>query len=291
MLYQRLLLILSLIAACMFPRLEATSIRIVGADLLGGVIREALLAEAQKQGWDLAVDFSGSLSGQSAWERGEADIAILAVPEGAAPLTAARIVPLAFEAVGLAVHESNPIQEVSLATLAGMFGAGGEDFSRWGRLGASGSWQDRQIGLNAVRNRQLLSLEIFRARVLGPRDLANNISYWEAPDRILRHLATTPPDVGLLPAGTPLPSGVRFLFIRGEEGASPFRPTAQAVFYGDYPLQLPYYMYIRETSAAAHEVIAFLLGDAMAERLRKAHYMALPETERRQLVAEFAAEE
>jgi len=284
MLYQPLLLLLALIAAFSVSRLDAAPVRVVGSDLLGGAIRDTLLAEAKKQGWDLSVDFTGSLGGQSALEGGKADIAILAIPEGAAS-------PSAVHVVALAVHESNPIQEVSFATLAGLFGSGGEDFSRWGKLGATGSWQERQVSLNAVRNRQLLSLEIFRARVLGPRDLTGNVTYWEAPDRLLLHLATTPPDIALLPAGVSMPSGVRFLFIREEEGAASFRPTAQAVFYGDYPLQLPYFMYIRETSAPAREVIAFLLSDAVAEVLQKAHYMPLPETERRQFLAEFAAGE
>ena len=74
--------------------------------------------------------------------------------------------PFAYDVAVIAVNESNPINDISLASLGGIFGSNEEfNYNSWGDLGLSG-WGSRSIKALAGQNDESISLELFKFSVL-----------------------------------------------------------------------------------------------------------------------------
>lgn len=260
--------------------------RLVGADLFGAVLEESLATEAATQGWDLEIAFGGTVGGSDALAAGEASIAILAAPGGKESLDPRfRAWPLAFEMTALVVHPDNPVGQLTWSQVADVF-AIGDDFNRWGRLGGVGVWENRPLRLHALRNPQSLSLEVLKARVLEPREISEKIRYWDSSEELLAYVAQTADALGLV-SSLGEGAGVKVLALSPEGSGVPYRPSPAALLYGDYPLNLAYFLAIgpnptEETLAVARH----LLGGAVAEVLDDAGYVPVPSNERRQFVLE-----
>ena len=132
---------LSLIATA-----QAEEIRIAVSDLLADYIREPLQVYGTENGITLVVDSIGSLPALDRLRSDEIDLAIVAVPEGdELPRDEFDIYPFAYDVAVLVVNDSNPIDEISIAQLGGIFGSNEEfNLKTWGELGLSG-WGSRNI--------------------------------------------------------------------------------------------------------------------------------------------------
>lgn len=272
-------------AVCAAPAFLHGQVRIVGSDLLGKPLEAVLATEAENRGWTIEIDFSGSLAGTTAMREGTANLAILALPEGAGSLSIpAQSWPLAFEAVEFVVHPDNPVREVDFTQLANMFGVGA-DASRWGLLGATGNWENRPLRLHALRNSSSLALEIFRIKVLGDREWSESITYWDDREALLRYVGNTPEAVALVSAGASA-GRARALSVAVNAETGAFAPSATALLYGDYSLALGYFLVVgSNASEDALAVARFLLGDTVATTLAGT-YVPTPESERRQFIIE-----
>lgn len=260
-----------------------SSLRMGGADLLGEVIKPLLEAAKAERGWPLDFDFSGSLIGERSLLSGEMDLVILALPLDNPPKGDFRSWPLAFEVTSVVVNELNPVKELKLEQLRKIFAqsASGENETLWSALGADGTWASRQVNLHAVRQREHLNLELFRAIVLGPREMKTGVRYWSSPEKMLAAIAEDTTALGLLPVEENHPQ-VRSLFLSVGEGNQAYNPTPQSVFYGDYPLRLSFYLVApNKQNPVLSEIERFLFSEEVAEALRAAGYQPLPETERR----------
>jgi len=259
------------------------SVRVVGSDLLGAAIRPALETAAEAGGWSLEFDFSGSLASETALQEGSADIAILALPRDNPPREGFQSWPMAFEVTTLVVHESNPIQELSLEQVRKLFAEpSGESELNWGAVGGEGPWSARPVTLHAVRERNHLDLELFRSTVLGPREMRVNVRYWDSDAEMLEQIGEDSTALGICAEEEVHPQ-VRSLFLALRSDSQAYNATPQSVYYGDYPLRLAFYAVVPEgASADVAEVVRFLFSEEMAAVLEKAGYVPVPETERRQ---------
>lgn len=260
-----------------------TPVRLAGSDLLGGALEPILEAAAEPRGWELSFAFKGSLEATAALEAGDADVIFLALPQDNPPTEGVRSWPLAFEVTIVVVNENNPIQELSLADLRTLFAdSGGNEEVKWGAVAAESSWSTRPVNLHAVRQRDHLNLELFRALVLGPRDMRVNVRYWDSAATMLDQIAEDSTALGLVPLEEHHPQ-LRPLFLSLDAETQAYNATPQSVFYGDYPLRLGFYVVVRDNaSPAVAEVLRFLFSDDVAAGLEAAGYMPVPETERRQ---------
>ena len=76
-------------------------------------------------------------AGARAFAQNEIDIAIIAVPVGKeVPRDEFRIYPFAYDVAIIAVNSNNPLTELSLSDLAGIYGSNEKlQFQHWGDLG------------------------------------------------------------------------------------------------------------------------------------------------------------
>jgi ABC-type phosphate transport system substrate-binding protein len=282
-----LLLPLALIATA-----QAEEIRIAASDLLAEHIKAPLKAYGAENDATFVVDSIGSLPALDRLRSDEIDLAIIAVPEGdQVPRDEFSIYAFAYDAAVLVVNQSNPIDEISVASLGGIFGSNEElNLNTWGELGLSG-WGNRSIKAIAGTSDESIALElfkysIFKGGVMKPR--VSMVKDTEIED-LLRSDAASIAILSRMPENRQIK--VLMVSSGGDTYAPAFGPTDDNVHYGDYPIRLAFYIvYNLRDDSKLRPVIRELLDDEVAASLRANHLIALPDTVRRNILIEFDLE-
>ncbi|WP_308983713.1 PstS family phosphate ABC transporter substrate-binding protein [Thalassobacterium sedimentorum] len=271
---------------------QAEEIRIAASDLLAEYIQTPLDAYGDEQEVEFVIDSIGSIPALDRLRADEIDLAIIAVPEGSeVPREEFSIYPFAYDAAVVAVNESNPIDEISLSHLGGIFGANEEfNFNTWGDLGLSG-WGNRNIKPIAGTSEESITLELFKYSVFkgGAMKASVGMAKNSEVEDILR---TDAASIAIL-SRMPKMSSVKVLMVSSgaDSDAPAFGPTDDNVHYGDYPIRLAFYIaFNQRNETRLRAVIRELLDDQVAESLRSHDLIALPDTVRRKLLIDLDLE-
>jgi ABC-type phosphate transport system substrate-binding protein len=272
-----------LLAAAVALPASAEEIRIAASDLLADYIEEPLQAYGDEHSIEFKIDSIGSLPALDRLRADEIDLAIIAVPEDTdVPRDEFRIYPFAYDIAVVAVNESNPINEISMSRLGGIFGSDEEfNYTSWGDLGLSG-WGNRSIKALAGQTDESISLELFKSSVLRGGQMKTTVA--EVKDSEIEGLLMfDAASIAILPR-LPKSKKVKALMISTESDGPAFGPTDDNVHYGDYPIRLAFYaVYNGRDEARVKEVLRALMSDEVANELRENYLVALPDTVRRKL--------
>ena len=282
-----LLLPLSLVATA-----QAEEIRIAVSDLLADYILAPLKVYGAENDTTFVVDSIGSLPALNRLRSDEIDLAIVAVPEGdEVPRDEFNIYPFAYDVAVIVVNNSNPIDEISVARLGGIFGSNEElNLNTWGELGLSG-WGSRNIKALAGTNDKSIALELFKHSIFKGGGLKPNVSIvkdTEIEDLIGSDVAS----IAIL-SRMPENSNIKVLMVSsGDDTYAPaFGPTDDNVYYGDYPIRLAFYiLYNTRDDVKLRSTIRELLNDEVATSLRANDFIALPDTLRRKFLIDLDLE-
>ena len=282
-----LLLPLSLIATA-----QAEEIRIAVSDLLADHILAPLKVYGAENDTTFVVDSIGSLPALDRLRSDEIDLAIVALPEGdEVPRDEFNIYPFAYDVAVIVVNDSNPIDEISVARLGGIFGSNEElNLNTWGELGLSG-WESRNIKALAGINDKSIALELFKHSIFKGGGLKPNVSVvkdTEIEDLIGSDVAS----IAIL-SRVPENSNIKVLMVSssGDTYAPAFGPTDDNVHYGDYPIRLSFYiLYNARDDVKVRSTIRELLNDEVATSLRANDFIALPDTLRRKFLIDLDLE-
>tara|TARA_B110000285_G_scaffold112533_1_gene127719 strand:+ start:572 stop:1438 length:867 start_codon:yes stop_codon:yes gene_type:complete len=273
--------LLFLLAAAAVSSASARQVRIAASDLLADFITEPLQAHGEEHSIEFKVDSIGSLPALERLRSDEIDLAIIAVPEDTdVPRDEFRVFPFAYDIAVIAVNQSNPINEISLASLGGIFGSNEEyNYTTWGDLGLSG-WGSRSIKTVVGQNNKSISLELFKYSVLRGGHMKTTVAAVKDSE-VEGLLLSDAAAIAILPR-LPKSKKVKALMISSEVDGPAFSPTDDNVHYGDYPIRLAFYVVYKERDEArAKEVLRVMLGDDLAASLRDNNLFALPDTVRR----------
>ena len=165
---QRLLLVAC--AGALFTA-RAADLRVVGTDMLGVEFSKALHTAAGRAGLTLALALDGSRPGLEEFKAGRAELGLFVFAHGEESGAAAfERVPLAYHRVVVLVPVVSPLEQLTLAQLDGIFGAGGPlNLVRWGELGLTGAWPNGVIAPQVPAVGVGLAAEFFRHTVLHDR--------------------------------------------------------------------------------------------------------------------------
>ena len=282
-----LLLPLSLIA-----NVQAEEVRLAVSDLLADYILAPLKVYGTENDTTFVVDSIGSLPALDRLRSDEIDLAIVAVPEGdELPRDEFNIYPFAYDVAVIVVNDSNPIDEISVARLGGIFGSNEElNLNTWGELGLSG-WGSRNIKALAGTNDKSIALELFKHSIFKGGGLKPNVSIvkdTEIEDLIGSDVAS----IAIL-SRMPENSNIKVLMVSsgGDTYAPAFGPTDDNVHYGDYPIRLTFYiLYNARDDVKLRSTIRELLNDEVATSLRANDFIALPDTLRRKFLIDLDLE-
>ena len=278
-------LILAVAAASPVLADPGGAVRVGGSDLLGDSWSDGLRAVAAAAEVPLDLRMEGSARARRALQEERLDLAVLAIPQGETAPEGFESIPLAFQVAVIIVHATNPLNELSLGQLAGIFGSApeGPSIAQWGGLQLGGAWNTRTIAPVALRETNGLTLELFRKEVLGASGFRTSVRFEANPATVLRVVGDDPGAigvVGMLPATHPR---VRVLPLRTREGQVAFTPTAESVEFGDYPIRLPFVLvYDPLRKSVLRPLIHWLLSDDAAQLLEDRQLMPLPRNERQE---------
>ena len=265
---------------------QAEEIRIAASDLLADYIKSPLNAHAAENDTTLVVDSIGSLPALDRLRSDEIDLAIIAVPDGEeVPRDEFSVYPFAYDVAVIVVNASNPIDEISVASLGGIFGSNEElNLNTWGELGLSGRGS-RNIKALAGTSDESIALELFKYSILKGGVMKPSVSMvkdTEVED-LLRSDASSIAILSRMPEN----KNIKVLMVSSDSDtfAPAFGPSDDNVHYGDYPIRLAYYIvYNLRDDAKLRPTIRELLNDEVATSLRSKDLIALPETIRRKLL-------
>ena len=260
----------------------AADVVLAGSDLLRAAL-QPLDGASVGDSECLHLRLDGTRAALAELRSGRAQLAIVAFAPGETlPETEFRLVPLAHQVVVVVVNSANPVQQLNLAQLAGLFGEREAlNLRSWGALGGSGVWANKAVALGIVAEDDSVAVDLFSHTVLSVPQLRTAVLEHPDVDDLLRKVRVDDAVIGLLPRPVASEAGVRVLSLAREADDVPFGPTPENVQNGDYPLRLPFYLAVRpEANTATVAALELLLSDATADRFARAGFMPAPPSAR-----------
>lgn len=158
-------------------------------------------------------------------------------------------IPIALDAVAIYVHHDNPIGQLNLEQVDGIFSstlrrAKGERLTSWGQVGLQDSWSRQPIHLYG-RNKSSGTREFFRHVALVDGELHDDVQ--EQPGSASEILAIAQDPLAIGYAGVGFHSSmVRIVPLASGATDPAIRPSAETVSNGQYPLARPLYLYVNK---------------------------------------------
>lgn len=211
---------------------------------------------------------------------GEADLAIVAIPDGTELPGDLHCVPFANEVAILVVNDSNPLKETSLDVLANALSTTGNN--KWSVFGLGGIRAEKNFVLHLPDTASSMTQQVLRSHTIRAGSFKENtviLSANDDPETFVREQV----DCLMVLRGLKVPPSGHALMIANDSSENAFAhpATESSVFYGDYPLRLPFYIVTRKDAPrAVADLEENLLSDAAADELTKAGYVPVPKNER-----------
>lgn len=261
----------------------ARATNVAGTDALADTLGVALQRRLAADGGKHTVAFRGTLPALEGLDSGAVDAALVLLRENqvvdrTADGKPVRRIPIGAVAAYVYVHPTLPVQEVSLGTLAAVFGVGqAADYKFWSDV--PGVRFPEPILPFTTGSQDHPSSTLFHGIALGGRPFRNTVRL--RIDAALSRETLAARTNAILVSDRPLPDGVgRLLRVSdGREGRSStaYLPDENNIYNADYPLRLPLVLCIREDRLAAQRGLAqWLLSDEAASHLRKANFVPAP---------------
>jgi phosphate transport system substrate-binding protein len=269
------------------PAISGESLlRIKGSDTLANVANDWAIAYAEKRpGLKVVVDGGGSGNGIAALINGHVEIAstsrklrnrekvLIAKKSNSTPY--ALIVGL--DAVSVAVHINNPLNGISLAQLAGIYGKSAK-YNNWSDLGITVPGCKTGKIIRVSRKNNSGTYAFFRKTIFGKRAHFNNsIATHKSSKAVVDHITKEPCAIGYSGMAF-LNSSLKTLCIAKtsvKHGCVP--PTAAFTLNNQYPLARPLFMYtLGEPEGETRAFLAWVRDQEGQDILRKAGFVSPP---------------
>ena len=157
--------------------------------------------------------------------------------------------PVAVDMLAVYVNRDNPIESLTIPQVDAIFsdtrrcGHSG-DINRWGQLGLTGSWSNRDFALYS-RNAVSGTYGYFRDNALCGGDFKSSINEQPGSSSVVQGVTESINGIGYSGIGYRT-SGVRVVPLAASEGGAAFEATAENAAAGDYPLARYLYVYINK---------------------------------------------
>ena len=182
------------------------------------------------------------------------------------------------DALAVYVHESNPLQSISIEELAEVYGEGGQT-TKWSQLGAKSPLCAADDIIRVSRQNNSGTYAYFREAVLGrTRELRLGSVDQSGSKDVVSLVSRTPCAIGYSGMAY-ADKGVRALPISKKKGEPGVPPALETALNGTYPISRPLYFYSRGTpSPQAQAFIDWSLSDAGQKILQDIGYVPAPKS-------------
>ncbi len=158
-------------------------------------------------------------------------------------------VPVAIDALAVYVNKDNPIKGLSLQQVDAIFSATrkcgvAQDFTKWGQVGMTGDWVNRDIALYG-RNSVSGTYGFFKEVALCRGDFKKNVAEQPGSASVVQSVTGQINAIGYSGIGYRT-SGVRALPLSKKDGDPFIEPDARHAADGTYPLARILYVYVNK---------------------------------------------
>lgn len=195
-------------------------------------------------------------------------------------------VPVAIDVLAVYVNKDNPIKGMSLQQVDAIFSATrkcGEpkDITRWGDLGLTGSWANRDFTIYS-RNAVSGTYGYFKEVALCKGDFKATINEQPGSSAVVQGVTSSINGIGYSGIGY-ITSGVRALPLSKKDGQPFVMPDKEHALDGTYPLARVLYVYINKKpnhplDNLQLEFLKMVLSKQGQETVVKDGYIPLPAT-------------
>ncbi|HAS62883.1 MAG TPA: phosphate ABC transporter substrate-binding protein [Vibrio sp.] len=189
---------------------------------------------------------------------------------------------VAIDAIGIFVHQDNPVKGMNFVELDSIFSAtlrcgATQSVGSWAELGLDYSWAQRSIqmfGRNSVSG----TYGYFKKNALCGGDFRNNVNEQPGSASVVQSVASSINTIGYSGVGYQV-SGVKRIPI-AKTGSDYIEPTRENILSGKYPLSRYLYVYInkhpsKSLSPLEREFIRFIYSEQGQNLVEKDGYVAI----------------
>ncbi|HEC12575.1 MAG TPA: phosphate ABC transporter substrate-binding protein PstS family protein [Acidiferrobacteraceae bacterium] len=156
---------------------------------------------------------------------------------------------VAIDALAVYVHKDNPIKGMTFKEVDAVFSStrkcgGPKGITRWGGLGLTGAWSDRNIqvyGRNSVSG----TYGYFKKKALCKGDYKNTVNEQPGSASVVQSVSTSLNGIGYSGIGYKT-SGVKAVPLTKKDGAPFVAATPEKALSGEYPLARFLYVYVNK---------------------------------------------
>ena len=257
----------------------ADEIRIAYSDLMPEAFEGALQSFSESNELNIETTRMGSLPILEEFLEGKFDLCIVAMPEDVElpklDDTKYSSIPLAYKTAVVVVNKDNPIRQIRLDQLSGIFGSQeGLSLKNWRDLDISGFAISSIAPFVPIEENGITS-ELFRHTVLSSYDYTASVRAFDL-DLLKGTIANSNNAIGILPKDPEI-SDIKVLFVSKNKDSIAYGPTSENIYFGDYPIQLPFYiLYNLNDSKRLLPMISYFLEDEIEEVLKKNSFYTVP---------------
>ena len=293
----RLLFISKLFCICFFTSsvVSAVETRMAFSDLIPNDLQKFLYNDTLSLDREFKADIinlsvyqSGSLPMIEDFLSDQLDICILALPEGREfpILEDDKIIKIPFGYISsvVVVNVENPISEITIDDLVSMFGdsSASANLLSWRDFGMA-SFSTSSIKAYAVKEDAGISSDLFRYSVLSEKSFSSSVSLG-SEDEIQRMIVQDKAAIGVFPA-KPKNANLKVVFVAQDEESIAYGPSANNVYYSDYPIRLPFYIVFNiADSKQLYPLINILLSDSVCDIIEENDFYPIPKVIREKLI-------
>lgn len=188
-----------------------------------------------------------------------------------------------YDALAIYVHRNNPLKQITLEDLAGIYGESGT-VRRWEDLGVTVPGCRR--GEIVVTSRQSNSgtYHYFREAILGKReDFRLGSLDMNGSKEVVELVGRTPCAIGFSGIAYRI-EGVKMLPVARKSGDTAYEATVETTLAKTYPIARPMYMYSAgEPSEVVKDYLRWILSDEGQALVERVGYVPVPKEQRRVL--------
>lgn len=272
--------------------LRAETLRYAGSDFLAGKTEAELAAEVRKNapGTEIRGELIGSMTALDELRAGKIDFALLLlknpdeIPEIKSGKWRARTV--AYHVSYIVAPQSNPVEELSLFQLRGIFADFAEKpLASWSEVPGAGAFSAKIDRVVSTQNDNF-ALATFQSLVFPRTRFNAALRKTKTDEDALRAVSNSGGAIALVsapPTGRP---DLKTLAVSPADAAgksaTAYRPIPSNIYNRDYPLSIQFFVvYPAENAEKVAPVLETAFSDAFAESLEKSSLMPVPKNIRK----------
>jgi len=192
-------------------------------------------------------------------------------------------IPVAIDALAVYVNKDNPIKGMTIKDVDAIFSStrkcgGNKDISKWGDLGLTGAWKNRDIQIYG-RNSVSGTYGYFKKKALCKGDFKNTVNEQPGSASVVQSVTTSINGIGYSGIGYKT-SGVKAVPL-SKKGGEFIEATSENAVKGTYPLSRFLYVYVNKApnkglAPLEREFITMVMSKRGQEVVIKDGYIPLP---------------